>query len=129
MVKRKNSIKSRFSPTMISKFHSQREIEFVKSILPITTFLKQLHLYYLMKNPELHNPVYLGVINNNNYGFENTKAKVLNRDSYTSNIVKIKRKILSLKFIILFIVAKGVGMKKITLSLYPSMLIYIGKFH
>lgn len=35
---RKNSIKKdRFSPTMISKFHSYiKEIEFIKSILPIT---------------------------------------------------------------------------------------------
>lgn len=38
---RKNSIKSeRFSPTMISKYHSHiKEIEFVKSILPITTLV------------------------------------------------------------------------------------------
>ena len=38
---RKNSIKSeRFSPTMVSKLHSHtKEIEFVKSILPITTLV------------------------------------------------------------------------------------------
>lgn len=38
---RKNSIKSdRFSPTMISKLHSHvREIEYIQSILPITTMV------------------------------------------------------------------------------------------
>ena len=41
---RKNSIKSdRFNPTMISKFHSHvKEIEYIKSILPITTVVVKL---------------------------------------------------------------------------------------
>ena len=95
---RKNSIKSgRFSPTMISKFHShEREIEFVKSILPITTVVLETATFdtHLMKNPELHNPVYRhwGYQQGNNYGFENTKAKVLNRDSYTCQHCKNKKK-------------------------------------
>ena len=57
---RKNSIKSdRFSPTMISKFHSHvKEIEYIKSILPITTMVLETGQFdtHLMKNPSLANP-------------------------------------------------------------------------
>ena len=57
---RKNSIKSdRFSPTMISKFHSHsKEIEFIKSILPITTLVLEVAQFdtHLMKNSSLANP-------------------------------------------------------------------------
>lgn len=85
---RKNSIKSdRFSPTMISKFHSHsKEIEFIKSILPITTLVLEVAQFdtHLMKNSSLANPKvkHWGYQKGINYGFENTKAMVLNRDNY-----------------------------------------------
>ena len=57
---RSNSIKKdRFSPTMVSKFHSHiKEIEFIKSILPITTLILETGQFdtHLMKNPSLANP-------------------------------------------------------------------------
>ena len=95
---RKNSIKTgRFSPTMISKFHSHiKEIEFVKSILPITTLVLETGQFdtHLMKNPSLANPnvKHWGYQKGINYGFENTKAMVLNRDNYTCQYCKGKRK-------------------------------------
>lgn len=56
---RKNSIKKdRFSPTMVSKLHSHvKEIEYIKSILPITTMVFETGTFdtYLMKNPSLVN--------------------------------------------------------------------------
>ena len=95
---RKNSIKSdRFSPTMISKFHSHtKEIEYVKSILPITTLVLETGQFdmHLMKNPSLANPnvIHWGYQKGINYGFENTKAMVLNRDEYTCQQCKGKHK-------------------------------------
>ena len=95
---RKNSIKSdRFSPTMISKFHSHvKEIEYIKSILPITTMVLETGQFdtHLMKNPSLANPKvkHWGYQKGTNYGFENTKAMVLNRDDYTCQYCKGKRK-------------------------------------
>ena len=95
---RKNSIKSgRFSPTMISKFHSHiKEIEFIKSILPITTLVLETAQFdtHLMKNPSLANPKvrHWGYQKGINYGFENTKAMVLNRDNYTCQCCKGKHK-------------------------------------
>lgn len=95
---RKNSIKSgRFSPTMISKFHSHvKEIEYIKSILPITTMVLETGQFdtHLMKNPSLANPKvkHWGYQKGTNYGFENTKAMVLNRDDYTCQHCKGKRK-------------------------------------
>ena len=95
---RKNSIKSdRFSPTMISKFHSHvKEIEYIKSILPITTMVLETGQFdtHLMKNPNLANPKvkHWGYQKGTNYGFENTKAMVLNRDDYTCQYCKGKRK-------------------------------------
>ena len=86
---RMNSIKKgRFSPTMRSKFHShEKEIEFISSILPIKTLVLETGTFdpHLMKNPNLHNTIYKhwGYQQGGNYGFENTKAKVLNRDNYT----------------------------------------------
>ena len=57
---RKNSIKTdRFSPTMTSKFHSHiKEIEYIKSILPITTMVFETGQFdtHLMKNPSLADP-------------------------------------------------------------------------
>lgn len=95
---RKNSIKSdRFSPTMTSKVHSHvREIEYIKSILPITTMVFETGQFdmHLMKNPTLANPKVRpwGYQKGTNYGFENTKAMVLNRDNYTCQYCKGKHK-------------------------------------
>lgn len=95
---RKNSIKlNRFSPTMISKLHSHvKEIEYIKSILPITTLVLETAQFdtHLMKNPSLANPkiMHWGYQKGTNYGFENTKTMVLNRDNYTCRYCKGKHK-------------------------------------
>ena len=95
---RANSIKSnRFSPTMQSKFHSHvKEIEYIKSILPITKMVFEMGQFdtHLMKNPSLANPKIKrwGYQKGANYGFENTKAMVLNRDNYTCQYCKGKHK-------------------------------------
>ena len=95
---RKNSKKlNRFSPTMISKIHSHiKEIEFIKSILPITTTVLETATFdtHLMKNPALANENYRhwGYQQGPNYGFANTRAKVLYRDNYTCQCCKNKRK-------------------------------------
>lgn len=95
---RKNSIrKDRFSPTMISKFHSHiKEIEFIKSILPITTLVLETAQFdtHLMKNPNLANEKirHWGYQKGINYGFENTKAMVLNRDNYICQCCRGKHK-------------------------------------
>ena len=95
---RANSIKKdRFSPTMQSKLHSHvKEIEYIKSILPITEMVFETGQFdtHLMKNPSLANPRVRcwGYQKGINYGFENTKAMVLNRDNYTCQYCKGKRK-------------------------------------
>lgn len=95
---RKNSIKKdRFSPTMVSKLHSHvKEIKYIKSILPITTMVFETGTFdtYLMKNPSLvnENVRHWGYQKGTNYGFENTKAMVLNRDNYTCQYCKGKHK-------------------------------------
>lgn len=95
---RANSIKTnRFSPTMISKFHSHvKEIEYIKSILPITQTVFETGQFdtHLMKNPSLANPNirHWGYQKGTNYGFENTKAMILNRDGYTCQCCKGKHK-------------------------------------
>lgn len=95
---RANSIKNdRFSPTMQSKLHSHvKEIEYIKSILPITKMVFETGQFdtHLMKNPNLANPKmrYWGYQKGTNYGFENTKAFVLNRDNYTCQYCKGKHK-------------------------------------
>lgn len=92
---RKNSIKlDRFSPTMISKLHSHiKEIEYVKSILPINTLVLETGQFdtHLMKNPELKYKIW-GYQKGKNYGFTNTKEMVLNRDDYTCQYCKGKHK-------------------------------------
>ena len=59
---RKNSIKKdRFSPTMTSKINSHlKEINFVKSILPISKIILETGTFdlHLMKNPKLYNEKY-----------------------------------------------------------------------
>lgn len=95
---RKNSIKSdRFSPTMISKLHSHtKEIEFIKSILPITRLVLETATFdtHLLKNPllALDSVRHWGYQKGVNYGFENTKAMVLNRDNYKCQYCKGKHK-------------------------------------
>ena len=95
---RANSIKNdRFSPTMRSKLHSHvKEIEYIKSILPITEMVFETGQFdtHLMKNPSLANPKvkHWGYQKGANYGFENAKAMVLNRDNYTCQYCKGKHK-------------------------------------
>lgn len=95
---RKNSIKKdRFTPTMRSKFYSHiKEIEYIKFILPITTMVFETSQFdtHLIKNPNLSNPKikHWGYQKGANYGFENTKAMVLNRDNYTCQYCKGKHK-------------------------------------
>ena len=88
---RKNSIKTdRFSPTMQSKLHSHvKEIEYTTMVLETGQFDT-----HLMKNPSLANPnvKHWGYQKGANYGFENTKAMVLNRDNYTCQCCKGKHK-------------------------------------
>ena len=92
---RKNSIKKgRFSPTMVSKINSHvKEINFVKSILPITKIILETATFdtHALKNPAVLYNKWLyqkGV----NYGFANTKAYVLDRDKYTCQHCKGKTK-------------------------------------
>lgn len=95
---RRNSIKSgRFSPTMTSKFHSHiKEIDYIKSILPVKTLVLETGKFdtHLLKNPCLANPKvrHWGYQKGVNYGFENTKAMVLNRDNYTCQYCRGKHK-------------------------------------
>lgn len=95
---RANSIRTdRFSPTMTSKLHSHvKEIEYIKSILPITEMVFEAGQFdtHLMKNPDLANPKvkHWGYQKGINYGFENTRAMVLNRDNYTCQYCKGRHK-------------------------------------
>lgn len=92
---RANSIKKdRFSPTMISKINSHlKEIGFVKSILPITKIILETATFdpHALKNPDVlkNKGLYQKGIN---YGFANTKAYILTRDSYTCQNCKGKTK-------------------------------------
>lgn len=112
---RRNSIKNgRFSPTMVSKFHShEKEIEFVKSILPISKLVIEAGAFnpHLMKNPALANEniKHWGYQKGANYGFENTKAKVLARDNYTCQCCKDKKRKKSDKLEIHHIIYKSSG--------------------
>lgn len=95
---RRNSIKKeRFSPTMQSKLHSHvREVGMVQSILPITKIVFEAGQFdsHLMKNPALADPAVRpwGYQKGPYYGFENTKAMVLNRDVYTCQLCRGRRK-------------------------------------
>lgn len=90
---RKNSIKKdKMNPTMVSKFHShEKEIEYIKSILPIIKLIIETGQFdtHLMKNPSIKP---WGYQKSSNYGFENTKAMILNRDNYTCQYCKGKHK-------------------------------------
>ncbi|MBU3128746.1 RNA-guided endonuclease IscB [Clostridium tagluense] len=92
---RKNSIKKyRFSPTMTSKINGHlKEIKFVFSILPITKIILETATFdpHALNNPSVLSNKWLyqkGI----NYGFANTKAYVLSRDSYTCQCCKGKSK-------------------------------------
>jgi hypothetical protein len=94
---RKNSKrKDRFSPTMVSKISSHiREIEFVKSILPIKQVVIESNTFdpHLLKMIEEGKPFNKswGYQKGPNYGFENAKAACLNRDNYTCQHCKTKK--------------------------------------
>lgn len=92
---RKNSVKKdRFSPTMTSKINSHiKEIEFVKSILPIKNIILETGNFdtHALKNPAVLKNKWLyqkGI----NYGFSNTKSYVLDRDNYICQYCKGKTK-------------------------------------
>lgn len=92
---RRNSIKKdRFSPTMISKINSHmKEINFVKSILPITNIVLETGSFdpHALKNPSVLRNKWMyqkGI----NYGFANRKAYILSRDNYTCQYCKGKSK-------------------------------------
>ena len=84
---RKNSIKSsRFSPTMISKIKSHiREIEYVKSILPIKHLILETGTFDMTllnhKNEAFNR--HWGYQKGLNYGFKNAQEATFNRDNYT----------------------------------------------
>ena len=89
--------KDRFPPTLISKIHAHvREIEFIKSILPITRLVLECGQFdmQLMKDPSIRNEskIHWAYQKGPNYGFANTKEMVLNRDDYTCQYCKGKRK-------------------------------------
>ena len=89
---RRNSIKSgRFSPTMVSKINSHiREIEFVRSILPVKRLILETGTFdpHKLKNPGVRG---WGYQKGPNYGFENSKAACLNRDNYTCQHCRTKK--------------------------------------
>ncbi len=97
--------KDRFSPTMMSKYQAHiREIEFVKSILPISKLVLETGTFdpHLMKNPVLANEKvkHWGYQKGKLYGFENAKAYVLTRDNYTCQCCKTKKGTLHVHHII-----------------------------
>lgn len=103
---RKNSIKNdRFSPTMISKFNSHfKEINFIKSILPITKLVLETATFdpHLLKNPTLKYNKWGGIKKAIYLVLQIQKLSFLQEIIILVNIVRIKRKIANLKFIILF---------------------------
>lgn len=79
--------KERLSPTVTSKIHSHvREIEYIRSILPVTRIVLETGQFdpHLMKNPALANPETRrwGYQRGPNYGYENTRAMILDRDGH-----------------------------------------------
>ena len=80
--------KDRFPPTLVSKLHAHiREIEFIKSILPITRLVLECGQFdmQLMRDPSIRcdKKIHWAYQKGPNYGFANTKEMVLNRDNYT----------------------------------------------
>lgn len=85
--RKKSRRKDRFNPTMVSKINSHiREIEFVKSILPIKTLVIEtgtfdLHLLKHVNDNTAFNK-HWGYQKGPNYGFANSREACLNRDNY-----------------------------------------------
>jgi hypothetical protein len=110
---RKNSIRTdRFSPTMISKIHSHiKEIESVKKILPIKNLVLETGQFdtALMKNPDLADPSVKpwGYQQGPNYGYQNTRARILDRDKHTCQHCHGKSKDTSLEVHHIIFRAKG----------------------
>ncbi len=85
----------RFSPTMTSKLHShEKEIRFIQLILPVKRIVIETGQFdpHLMKHEGEAFNRHWGYQKGQNYGFENTKAMVLNRDGYTCQCCKGKHK-------------------------------------
>lgn len=103
---RKNSTKKdRFNPTMVSKINSHvREIEFIKSILPINKKASEKAIFdpHLLKMQEEGKPFnrYWGYLKGPNYGFANAKAACLNRGNYTCQYCKTKKGTLNVHHIV-----------------------------
>lgn len=95
--------KDRFSPTMISKINSHiREIEFVKSILPVSRLVLETGTFdpHLLKMKGQTFNRHWGYQRGPNYGFANAKAACLNRDNYTCQCCKRKNGTLNVHHII-----------------------------
>lgn len=86
--------KDRFSPTMRSKINSHiREIEFIKSILPIKKLILETGKFdttLLDHEGELFNR-HWGYQKGPAYGYKNNHEAVLNRDNYTCQCCKTKK--------------------------------------
>lgn len=91
--RKSSKLTDRFSPTMISKLQAHtREIEFIKSIVPIHTLVLETSKFdtALMNNPNMN--LHWGYQQGPNYGFANTRMMVLARDNYTCQYCHGKRK-------------------------------------
>lgn len=101
---RGNSIrKDRFNPTMVSKINSHiREIEFIKSILPIKRLIIETGTFdtHLLKHKGEAFNRHWGYQKGQNYGFANSKSACLNRDSYTCQCCKTKKGTLHIHHIV-----------------------------
>lgn len=101
---RANSIKKdRVSPTMVSKINSHvREIEFIKSILPIKILVLETGKFdttLLDHEGEVFNR-HWGYQKGPAYGYKNNHEAVLNRDNYTCQCCKTKKGALHVHHII-----------------------------
>ena len=88
---------NRLSPTMQSKLAChEREVRYIAKMLPVSRLILETGTFdpHLLKNPDLGNPAYRhwGYQQGTNYGFYNTKAYVLARDSYTCQCCKGRHK-------------------------------------
>ena len=84
--------KDRYNPTLKSKFDSHvKEIEFIKSILPISKLVLEVGQFdtHKLKNPNVSGWGYQKGIN---YGYANSRAHALDRDSYTCQHCGAKNK-------------------------------------
>lgn len=86
--------KDRFSPTMTSKINShKREIEFIKSILPIKYLVLEtgkFDITLLDHEGEVFNK-HWGYQKGPAYGYKNNHEAVLNRDNYTCQCCRTKK--------------------------------------